>query len=74
MLSIPPNTAWIERAYSKLQIICNVRRGNLAIPNIRAEFFMNVLMLPVKACSNGYDEEIELGSQSKIFGEYGELA
>ena len=69
---IPPDTAWIERAYSKLHIICNVRRANLIVPNIRAEIFMNVLELPVRSCRNGYNGEIELGSQGKNFGEYGD--
>ena len=35
MLAIPPNTGWIERAYSKLQMICTARRNKLLIPNIR---------------------------------------
>ena len=73
MISIPPNTAWIERAYSKLQIICNVQWGNLLISNIHAEFFMNVLELPVRSCSSGYNGEIELGSHGKNSGEYGAL-
>ena len=72
MLSIPPNTGWIERAYSKLQIICQVRRGKLLVPNIRAEFFLNVLELPVRTCREGYNGEIELAPKKKVFGEFGE--
>ena len=74
MLSIPPNTGWIERAYSKLQLICTARRNKLLVDNIRHEFFLNVLELPVRECTTGYNEEIELASKKKIFGEFGELA
>ena len=59
MFSIPPNLGWIERAYSKLQMICTARRNCLKVENIRNEFFLNVLELPVRECTTGYDGEIE---------------
>ena len=72
MLSIPPNTGWIERAYSKLQMICTTRRSCLSIENMHHEFVLNVLGLPVRECC-GYDEEIELAPKKKVFGEFREL-
>ena len=70
MLSIPPNTGWIERAYSKLQLICTARRNKLKIENIRNEFFLNVMELPVRECTSGYTEEIELAAEKRVFGEF----
>ena len=72
MLAIPPNTGWIERAYSKLQMICVARRNKLTIENIRNEFFLNVLALPMRSCTTGYNEEIDLAIQKKHFGEFGQ--
>ena len=73
MMSIPHNTAWIERAYLKLQLICTSRRNHLEIANIRHEFFLNVLQLPVRS-TRDYEEEIELAPLKRVFGEFGELA
>ena len=72
MLSIPANTGWVERAYSKLQLICSVRRNCLLVQNIRNEFFLNVLGLPMRSCTTGYNEEIDLAEKKKIFGDFGE--
>ena len=72
MMSIPPNTPRIERAYSKLQLICTAR-NHLEIANIRHEFFLNVLQLPVRS-TRDYEEEIELAPLKRVFGEFGELA
>ena len=70
MISIPPNTGWVERAYSKLEMICTSRRNKLLTSNIRNEFFLNVLELPMRECTRGYLEEIKLASESKTFGEF----
>ena len=43
MTAIPINTGWIERAYSKLEIICIKRRNKLLVDNVRNKFFLNVL-------------------------------
>ena len=72
MMSIPANTGWIERAYSKLQLICVARRNHL-IENIRHEFFLNVLQLSVRSTTE-YGEEIDLAPRKRVFGEFGELA
>lgn len=69
MLSIPPNTGWIERAYSKLEMICSKRRNKLTVDHIRHEFFLNVLELPVRPMTSGYNEEIELATKKKEFRE-----
>ena len=34
---------------------------------------MNVLNLPVRSCTAGYDEEIKLRASGKAYGEFGEL-
>ena len=31
MMRIPPNTGWIERSYSLLEIICQKRRNQMAL-------------------------------------------
>ena len=69
MLAIPSNTGWIERAYSKLEMVCSKRRGSLSVEHIRHEFFMNVLELPVRTMTSGYNEEIELAQKKKKFQE-----
>lgn len=70
MISIPANTGWVERAYSKLEMICTARRNKLTITNIRNEFFLNVLELPMRECTNGYNDEIKLASENRNFGEF----
>ena len=34
MIAIPVNAGWIERAYSKLEMICTKRRNKLLVDNI----------------------------------------
>ena len=58
MISIPPNTGWIERAYSYLELICAKRRNQMAIGTMANLFFLSVLKLPVKNSSE-YDKEID---------------
>ena len=67
-------TSFIERAYSKLQLISTERGNMLLINDIRNEFFLNVLSLPMHESTSGYNEEIDLASKKKVFGEFGELA
>ena len=58
MMSIPPNTGWIERSYSLLEIICQKRRNQMALETMRNLFLLAVLKLPVRDCFS-YDKEIE---------------
>lgn len=58
MLSIPPNTGWVERAYSKLELICQKRRNRLGVVTMMQMFFLAVLKSNVKDCFS-YDKEIE---------------
>ena len=58
MFSIPPNTGWIERAYSILELICQKRRNLLKVDTMRDLFFLAVLKLDPKDCFS-YKEEIE---------------
>ena len=58
MMRIPPNTGWIERSYSLLEIICQKRRNQMALETMRNLFFLTMLKLPVRDCFS-YDKEIE---------------
>ena len=58
MFSIPPNTGWIERAYSHLKMVCAKRRNQMSIGTIRLLFFLSVLKLPV-CSSEEYEKEIK---------------
>ena len=58
MMSIPPNTGWIERSYSLLEIICQKRRNQMALETMRNLFLLAVLKLLVRDCFS-YDKEIE---------------
>ena len=69
MIAIPVNTGWIERAYSKLQMICTKRRNKLLVDNIRNEFFLNVLSFPQRSTTE-YTEEIQVAAEGKKFPPY----
>ena len=58
MFSIPPNTGWVERAYSILEMICQKRRNRMAVGTLKELFFLRVLILSVKDAF-GYDAEID---------------
>ena len=58
MFSIPPNTGWVERAYSILEMICQKRRNRMAVGTLKEFFFLRVLKLSVKDAF-GYDAEID---------------
>ena len=69
MIAIPVNTGWIERAYSKLEMICTQRRNKLLVDIIRNEFFLNVLSFPQHSTTE-YTEEIKVASEGKKFPPY----
>ena len=56
MFSILPNTGWLERGYSILELICQKRRNQLAISLMQTLYFLAVLKLKVKE-SFAYKEE-----------------
>ena len=57
MFSIP-NTAWVERAYSILEMICEMRRNRMAVGTPKELLFLGVLKLSVEDAF-GYDAEID---------------
>ena len=57
MLSMAPNTGWVERAYSVLEMICSKRRNCLDPVNMEPLFLLAVLKLAVKS-SGDYQKEI----------------
>ena len=69
MIAIPVNTGWIERAYSKLEMICTKRRNKLLVDNIRNEIFLNVLSFPQRSTAE-YTEEIKVAAEGKKFPPY----
>ena len=69
MIAIPVNTGWIERAYSKLEIICNKSRNKLLVGNIRNEFSLNVLSFQQRSTTE-YPEEIKVAAEGKKFPPY----
>ena len=69
MIAIPVNTGWIERAYSKLEMICTKRKNKLLVDNIRNEFFLNVLSFPQRSTTE-YTEEIKVAAEGKKFPPY----
>ena len=48
MISIPPSTGWVERAYSVLEIICQKLRNRINVSSLGDLFFLAILKLPVK--------------------------
>ena len=59
MISVPPNSGWVERAYSQLERVCEKRRNRTKIENLRELFFLALLKLKEKKCLD-YTEEIKL--------------
>ena len=43
MIGIPPDTGWIERAYSSLELICANRRNKMSISTMTNLLFLSVL-------------------------------
>ena len=69
MIASPVNTGWIERAYSKLEMICSKRRNKLLVDNIRTEFFLNVLSFPQRSTIES-TEEIKVAAEGRKFPPY----
>ena len=69
MIAIPVNTGWIERAYSRLEMICSKRRNKSLVDNIRTEFFLNVLSFPQRATTES-TEEIKVAAERRKFPPY----
>ena len=63
MISVPPNTLWIERAYSMYENICSKRRNELLVDTKRELFFLSVLKLDVKEPME-YEDEMNVLSKS----------
>lgn len=60
MISVPPNSGWVERAYSYLQMICQKRRNQMKIEKpLKELFFLALLKLKPKD-SQGYSNEIKI--------------
>ena len=59
MISNPPNSGYVERAYSYLEQVCQKKRNRLEISNLKELFFLAVLKLPVKD-SYSYAKEIDI--------------
>ena len=59
MISVPPNSGYVERAYSYLEQVCQKKRNRIDISNLRELFFLAVLKLPVKD-SYSYSKEIDI--------------
>ena len=57
MLSMAPNTGWVERGYSILEMICSKRRNCLDPVNMEPLFLLAVLKLSIKS-SGDYKNEI----------------
>ena len=59
MIAIPVNTGRIKRAYSKLEMM----------DNIRNEFFLNIFSLPQRSTTE-YTEEIKVAAEGKKLPPY----
>ena len=57
MLATPPNSAWVERAYSKLEQLCQKRRNKIDVNHLKDQFFLGLLNLQIKECMD-YEKEI----------------
>ena len=57
MLATPPNSAWVERAYSKLEQLCQKRRNKIDVNHLEDQFFLGLLNLQSKECMD-YEKEI----------------
>ena len=57
-ISIAPNSVWVERAYSYLEMVCQKRREDGHWKS-KAFNFLVVLRIPVKECLQ-YDNKIEM--------------
>ena len=65
MLVIPPNSGWVERAYSILEQICQKRRNALKVEHMRDMLLLSVLRLSPKKCMD-YKDEIQILSGMSV--------
>ena len=56
-LSIATNTGWIERSYSRLQLICTKQRNKMKMTTMEVLYLLKELNLPMK---ESYVEELRL--------------
>ena len=63
VLATPPNSAWVEHAYSKLEQLCQKRRNQIDVNHFKDQFFLGLLNLPIKECM---DCEKEISTLAKI--------
>ena len=64
MMAVPPNSGWVERAYSKMEQLCPKRRNRLDIDgHLKDQFFLALLKLPVKDCME-YEDELKILSKT----------
>ena len=59
MISIPPNSGWVERAYSYLDQVCQKKKSRVNVGNLKELLFLAVLKLKPKD-SWSYKKEIEI--------------
>ena len=59
MESIPPNSGWVEHAYSYLDQVCQKKRNRLNVGNFKELLFLVLLKLKPKD-SWSYKKEIEI--------------
>lgn len=65
MISVPPNSGYVERAYSYLERVCEKRRNRTKVENLKELFFLAVLKLKEKKCLE-YTTEIGLLSHKLL--------
>ena len=58
MISIPPNTGWIERAYSYLELNCAKRRDKMSISTMVNLLFLSVLKWPVRLWERNQEDTL----------------
>ena len=60
MMSVPPNSGWVERAYSYLEQICQKKRNRMTVEKpLKELFFLALLKLDPKPTA-GYTNEIKI--------------
>ena len=59
MITIPPNSGWVERAYSHFDQVCRKKRNRLDISNLEELLFLAALKLKPND-SWSYKMEIEI--------------
>ena len=65
MIAIPPNSGWVERAYSNLEQMCQKRRNRLNIEHLKTQFFLALLKPEPKDCMD-YENEIKILSKNNM--------